>query len=80
MHLVKYLLLGTFPLLAFASDVDSAEPAAPGLTFLYTAYVDCLNRVYTHTGPRGICTAIPIVGGNFTGPRMKGLHPPSAVV
>lgn len=50
----------------------SPEPAAPGITFLYTSYVDCLNAIYETQGPRGIRTTIPIVGGNFTGPRLSG--------
>jgi hypothetical protein len=49
------------------------EPPAPGLTFLYTSYAECQNGLYTSQGPRGIRTAIPIIGGNFTGPRLRGL-------
>ncbi|SMY21189.1 unnamed protein product [Zymoseptoria tritici ST99CH_1A5] len=48
------------------------EPTAPGLVFLYTAYAVCNNAIYATQGPRGIRTAIPIVGGNFTGPRLAG--------
>ncbi|EGP90594.1 uncharacterized protein MYCGRDRAFT_29060, partial [Zymoseptoria tritici IPO323] len=47
-------------------------PTAPGLVFLYTAYAVCNNAIYATQGPRGIRTAIPIVGGNFTGPRLAG--------
>lgn len=49
------------------------EPPAPGLTFLYTSYAECSNSLYTSQGPRGIRKAIPIIGGNFTGPRLRGL-------
>ncbi|KAK3111077.1 hypothetical protein LTR53_014024 [Teratosphaeriaceae sp. CCFEE 6253] len=45
---------------------------APGLTFLYTAYCECLNNIYTTQGPRGLRTTIPIIGGNVTGPRITG--------
>ncbi|USW50106.1 hypothetical protein Slin15195_G034250 [Septoria linicola] len=48
------------------------EPTAPALEYLYTAYADCLNTIYESHGPRGIRKAIPIVGGNFTGPRLSG--------
>lgn len=50
----------------------SNEPAAPALNFLYTLYAVCGNPIYRTEGPRGIRTAIPIVGGNFTGPRLNG--------
>ncbi|KAK4554301.1 hypothetical protein LTR86_008509 [Recurvomyces mirabilis] len=48
------------------------EPVAPGLTFLYRSYAVCGNGLYNTEGPRGIRTAIPILGGNVTGPRIKG--------
>ncbi|KAK4540497.1 hypothetical protein LTR36_009135 [Oleoguttula mirabilis] len=54
------------------SNPTPEEPPAPGLTFLYTSYADCLNAIYHTQGPRGIRTTIPIVGGNFTGPRLSG--------
>ncbi|KAK4888678.1 hypothetical protein LTR27_012464 [Elasticomyces elasticus] len=59
---------------SFAQQTPSSYSplAPPGLTFLYTSYVECLNRIYTTQGPRGLRTSIPIVGGNFTGPRLSG--------
>lgn len=48
------------------------EPPAPALNFLYTLYAVCGNPIYRSEGPRGIRTAIPILGGNFTGPRLNG--------
>lgn len=73
-------LLSLASLAAFGSTQDTSlaetpEPAAPGLTFLYTSFVVCQNRLYTTQGPRGIRTAIPIIGGNVTGPRIRGLTP-----
>ncbi|GAB7338562.1 hypothetical protein MBLNU457_5306t1 [Dothideomycetes sp. NU457] len=50
----------------------SCEPPAPALNFLYTLYCVCGNPIYRSEGPRGIRTAIPILGGNFTGPRLNG--------
>jgi len=49
-----------------------APPPPPVLTFLYTCYAICDNRLYTTQGPRGLRTTIPIIGGNFTGPRLRG--------
>ncbi|EME47797.1 hypothetical protein DOTSEDRAFT_21542 [Dothistroma septosporum NZE10] len=49
-----------------------SAPHPPGLVYLYTAYVVCLESLYQTQGPRGIRKAIPIVGGNFTGPRLSG--------
>ena len=48
------------------------EPKAPSLTYLYTAYVVCATNIYEAQGPYGIRKAIPIIGGNFTGPRLHG--------
>jgi hypothetical protein len=48
-------------------------PAAPKLSFLYTAYVECEgNLMDTTVGPHGQRKAIPIVGGNFSGPHLSG--------
>ncbi|KAF7190081.1 hypothetical protein HII31_08412 [Pseudocercospora fuligena] len=71
------VLFSTILSLAVAGSAQTVlapvdEPKAPALEFLYTAYVDCLNTIYESQGPRGIRKAIPIVGGNFTGPRVKG--------
>ncbi|KAE8374207.1 hypothetical protein BDV26DRAFT_296206 [Aspergillus bertholletiae] len=49
-----------------------AYPAAPDLNFLYTAYVKCEGTLMESRGPHGIRKAIPIVGGNFTGPHLSG--------
>ncbi|KAL2848571.1 hypothetical protein BJY01DRAFT_154425 [Aspergillus pseudoustus] len=53
-------------------------PQAPELSFLYTAYVDCKGSIMSEDGPRGKRQAIPIVGGNFTGPRLSGMLPPGS--
>ncbi|QMW36776.1 hypothetical protein G4B11_000012 [Aspergillus flavus] len=49
-----------------------AYPTAPELSFLYTAYVKCEGTLMESRGPHGIRKAIPIVGGNFTGPHLSG--------
>ncbi|KAB8214651.1 hypothetical protein BDV33DRAFT_195907 [Aspergillus novoparasiticus] len=49
-----------------------AYPRAPELSFLYTAYVKCEGTLMESRGPHGIRKAIPIVGGNFTGPHLSG--------
>ncbi|KAE8150640.1 hypothetical protein BDV25DRAFT_139638 [Aspergillus avenaceus] len=50
----------------------ASAPPAPELTYLYTAYVKCKGSLMESDGPHGIRRAIPIVGGNFTGPRLSG--------
>lgn len=52
-----------------------AYPTAPELSFLYTAYVKCEGTLMESRGPHGIRKAIPIVGGNFTGPHLSGNDP-----
>ncbi|KAL2808348.1 hypothetical protein BJX63DRAFT_424652 [Aspergillus granulosus] len=54
-------------------NVAAAKPPqAPELSFLYTAYVNCKGTLMNEDGPKGTRRAIPIVGGNFTGPRLSG--------
>jgi hypothetical protein len=55
-----------------ATDVASADPAAPALTFLYTAYVQCSSAYAVGQTPHGNLNVIPIIGGNFTGPKLSG--------
>ncbi|PLB46469.1 hypothetical protein P170DRAFT_477349 [Aspergillus steynii IBT 23096] len=61
-----------FTVLAPPVEASSIQPSAPGLSFLYTAYVECKGNLMEAAGPHGIRRAIPIVGGNFTGPRISG--------
>jgi hypothetical protein len=76
MHFSRPLSLASLAALGSSQNTslpEYPEPVAPGLTFLYTSLVECQNRLYTGPeGPRGIRTAIPILGGNVTGPRIKG--------
>lgn len=53
--------------------ISSTTPEPPKLQFLYTAFVECESNLMAETaGPHGIRKAIPIVGGNFTGPHISG--------
>lgn len=63
--------------LTFISSLATAStnqtvPAAPSFEHLFTLLVDCTPRIFTTQTPKGLRTAIPIVGGNFTGPRLSG--------
>ena len=69
-----------FPLLllsqaGYGAAASPAYPTAPELSFLYTAYVKCEGTLMESRGPHGIRKAIPIVGGNFTGPHLSGSVP-----
>jgi len=62
-----------------ASSVNSTslvqdEPPAPGLVFLYTLYADCAQGIQVGNAPKGARTIFPILGGNFTGPRLSGVY------
>ncbi|PYH95476.1 hypothetical protein BO71DRAFT_397934 [Aspergillus ellipticus CBS 707.79] len=65
---LQTLLLGS----VHGSSVAVSPPPAPELSFLYTAFVDVKGTVMQSPGPHGIRRTIPIVGGNFTGPRLSG--------
>jgi len=64
--------LAAFVSFSEAKPEPPCQPPAPALNFLYTLYCVCANPIYKTEGPRGIRTAIPILGGNFTGPRLNG--------
>ncbi|KAJ5660384.1 hypothetical protein N7507_006835 [Penicillium longicatenatum] len=70
MHYTKLLssLLALLPL----TQAHVSQPQPPSVQFLYTAYVLCSPSIYEMQTPTGIQKAIPIIGGNFTGPRLKG--------
>ncbi|GAA5977345.1 hypothetical protein JCM10908_004947 [Rhodotorula pacifica] len=76
-------VLGTPVELAERNNVPSSSssgPTPPQLKWLYTAYAYCpadvLKGLLT---PAGIRKAIPIIGGNFTGPGINGKFREDAV-
>lgn len=58
------------------ASAQSATPAAPGLTFLYSLNCTLAPAYEMGYGPKGVRVAIPITGGTFSGPRLNG-KPPS---
>lgn len=79
-HIMKFPILLSSLLITLSTSTLSQsllatveeEPQPPSLEFLYTAYVTCLPTLYETQGPLGIRKAIPIVGGNFSGPFFSG--------
>lgn len=69
-----HLLLPVVSSLLFLPVCAESPPAAPELAYLYTAYVHCTGNLMEPIteSPHGFRKAIPIVGGNFTGPRLSG--------
>ncbi|KAL4792551.1 hypothetical protein BDV19DRAFT_392045 [Aspergillus venezuelensis] len=61
-----------FQTLSGSSALAAEDLPAPELSYLYTAYVYCRGTLMNEDGPKGTRRAIPIVGGNFTGPRLSG--------
>ncbi|KAH7625832.1 hypothetical protein SMAC4_12887 [Sordaria macrospora] len=47
-------------------------PAPPGLNFLYSLNCTLGTAIPVGTGPRGSRIVIPITGGTFQGPKLKG--------
>lgn len=72
MLFITYLLLIFISLLTLTK---SSPPPTPELSYLYTAYVQCAGNLLEsqqNPSPSGIRKTIPIIGGNFTGPRLSG--------
>ncbi|KAK8085053.1 hypothetical protein PG997_006324, partial [Apiospora hydei] len=61
------------PLLAaFATSVAAAGPTPPGFEFLYTVNATLAPGIQIGPGPQGDRQAIPIIGGEFHGPKLNG--------
>ncbi|KAH6639606.1 hypothetical protein C7974DRAFT_432131 [Boeremia exigua] len=72
---MQYLTTLATAVLLFGSTARTTNvtmPTTPSLEYLYTAFVDCEPRIFTTQTSKGLRTAIPIIGGNFTGPRLNG--------
>ncbi|KAK3944405.1 hypothetical protein QBC46DRAFT_440634 [Diplogelasinospora grovesii] len=52
--------------------VTAASPTPPGLTYLYTVNITAGQAAVVGTGPRGNRIVVPIAGGTFAGPKLKG--------
>jgi hypothetical protein len=56
-----------------ATDAGNKKPPkAPGLTYLYTVNITGGDFYPVGTGPHGTRLVVPIVKGNFAGPKLKG--------
>jgi hypothetical protein len=66
MHSLFFLLLACLGL-ALAAD-----PTPPGYSYLYTVNATLAPAIDIGDGPLGKRVAIPIIGGSFTGPKLKG--------
>jgi hypothetical protein len=79
-HAILTLMLATLCLAA-----KGREPKAPGLDFLYTVNITGGPTTVIGPGPRGLRLVVPIAGGSFSGPKLKGillnpsLHSPKSI-
>ncbi|KAH8911612.1 hypothetical protein BR93DRAFT_924289 [Coniochaeta sp. PMI_546] len=64
-HVFHILLLATI-------SIASKIPKAPGLSYLYTVNITGGPTTTFGPGPRGTRLAVPILGGKFSGPKLKG--------
>jgi len=71
----KILLLAACALLGLglgAQNVEPTYPEGPGLEFVCELHVMCAGTYTVGDTSHGTRTVIPIVGGTFEGPNMKG--------
>lgn len=57
---------------AYATADAAKKPKAPDFDFLYTSFVTLGSTLDYGSGPYGDRVIIPITGGNFSGPGLKG--------
>lgn len=60
---------------AAGADKPTKSPKAPGLTYLYTVNITGGEFYNVGAGPRGTRLVVPILKGNFAGPKLKGASP-----
>lgn len=61
-----------FILLAYLGLALAADPTPPGYSYLYTVNATLAPSIDIGDGPLGKREVIPIIGGSFTGPKLKG--------
>lgn len=67
------LLVGSIALAAWSSGMArAAVPDEPGLEFVYEAIVSLESTMEVGRTPLGTRRRVPIIGGSFAGPRIKG--------
>jgi hypothetical protein len=57
-----------------SGDHLPSEPPAPTLQWLYTSFVELGIPIDVGEAPNGRRVIFPITGGNFSGPKMSGMH------
>jgi hypothetical protein len=55
-----------------AGGKPGKSPKAPGLTYLYTVNITGGEFYNVGAGPRGTRLVVPILKGNFAGPKLRG--------
>lgn len=70
--IAAFTLAGVFAQNTPTAAIPAAIPKAPGFTYLYSANATLGTTIDYGKGPRGSRVAIPITGGTFTGPKLKG--------
>ncbi|KAL8341192.1 hypothetical protein RB601_005750 [Gaeumannomyces tritici] len=69
---VAAMPLSAWPTAAAANSTLALAPASPELTFLYTINITGGAAIPVGAGPRGSRVVLPIMGGTFAGPHMRG--------
>ncbi|KAK3901800.1 hypothetical protein C8A05DRAFT_44626 [Staphylotrichum tortipilum] len=68
--LLKTVFASLLPFVATACA--GATPSPPGLSFLYSLNCTLSASIPVGAGPHGTRVVIPITGGTFSGPKLKG--------
>lgn len=66
------IVLGLAANLVFMASAQSAEPAPPGLEFAFEEYVTLAADIRPGQTPFGGRNIVPITGGTFEGPKIRG--------
>ena len=71
-HLILLLTLATAALAAHAQAIEPPYPEGPGLEFVCELRVNCGPAYTVGKTAHGTRMVIPILGGTFSGPAMRG--------
>ena len=69
---MKLLALLSLASAALAVYTSPSQPAKPALTFLFNATLNSAQPIVIGATPSGQRVIVPITGGSFTGPKLKG--------
>ncbi|KAK3314521.1 hypothetical protein B0H66DRAFT_563096 [Apodospora peruviana] len=72
MKLTSIFTILTAAVLSTAAGPPAKTPKIPGISYLYTVNITAGETYPVGNGPHGLRLVVPITGGTFAGPKLRG--------